>query len=462
MNRKLLRRMTLPLIAACLALADCSTNTTTSAGPPTAFAVMRLTSTGGRDITFGSGGAGFVTTNIDTTLFDFALAGAIQPADNKIIAGGSNGLAGQGTIALVRYIANGTLDASGFGIGGIVRTPTPAGWTSASASAIAVQLGDGKIVVAALAFNQTAGTTGIILLRYNTDGTLDTTGFGTSTGFGTFTGFVIANIGPGNMGDTCGLALQPADGKILVAGASTSGNIVLNRYNPDGSPDMAFGTAGTTTTSLGTSVAAASPALALQSGGKIVVATGVGDFQNGPADQVVLRYNTGGTLDTGFGPSGANGIVVTDINATLNFGNAVAVQSDDKIVIAGHANVNFASDTSDISLVRYNLDGTLDLSFNPTSLTPGIVTTDLGGFDNTFSVALQSPAAANTAILVSGNTGSGGFSQATALRYNTDGSPDMSFGNGGVVVAPIFGPSSFASGNTVLQSTLGIVVMGYD
>jgi hypothetical protein len=111
----------------------------------------------------------------------------------------------------------------------------------------------------------------------------------------------------------------------------------------------------------------------------------------------------------------------------------------------GHANVT--GNASDISLVRYNANGTLDTTFvgpNGNPNLPGIVTTDLGGrFDNAFSVALQSPAAATTGILVSGNTGSGGFSQALVLRYNTDGTLDTTFGPpNGFVVPPLFGPSN--------------------
>ena len=48
-----------------------------------------------------------------------------------------------------------------------------------------------------------------------------------------------------------------------------------------------------------------------------------------------------------------------------NFANAVAVQSDDKIVVAGHANVNINAGTSDFSLVRYNADGALDSPAQP-------------------------------------------------------------------------------------------------
>jgi uncharacterized delta-60 repeat protein len=456
MNWKLPRRMTLPLIAACLVLADCSSNNSSSTGPTTAFAVMRFTSAGVLDTTF-AGGKGVAVTAINPGLFDFALAAAVQ-TDDKIIAGGSSGLAGSGVVALVRHNADGSLDTAGFGTagtGGIVRTTVP-GVTAASASAIAVQPG-GKILVAALTFTASSNTTGIALIRYNANGTLDTT-FGAAA-----TGIVTAAIGQGLASDTCALALQN-DGRIVVAGASQSGNIVLYRYNTNGTLDTAgfgdTGTGGSTTTNLGAGTAATSPALALQSTGKIVLVSGTN------SDQVVIRYNTNGTLDNTFGATQTvPGIVVTDAGGT-DFANAVAIMQDgsDKIVVAGHANVNFNADASDISLVRYTVDGALDTTFGATNT--GIVTTDLGGkFDNAFSVALQSPSNPSTGILVSGNTGLGGFSQAVVLRYDSTGALDTtSFSQPlGYAIPPLFGPSNIASGNAVvLQSTLGIIVAGYD
>lgn len=439
MNRKSLRRVTLPLIAVCLVLADCSGTTNSSTGPTTAFAVMRFTSAGALDTNF-AGGRGIAITDIDPGLFDFALAAAVQPADDKILAGGSSGLAGQGVVALVRYDKFGVLDPS-FGSGGIVRT-TLAG-VAATASAIAVQP-DGNILVAALTFTASSNATGIALLRYTATGLLDPT-------FGNAGIVPTAAIGPGLAGDTCALALQ-VDGKIVVAGASTNGNIVLYRYNTDGTLDTTgfgtSGTGGTTVTTLPT--AAMSPAIALQSTGRIVLVSGTN------VDQVALRYNTNGTPDTAFGPSGANGVVVTDAGGT-DFANAVAVQADDGIVVVGHANVDFNADASDISLVRYISDGTLDTTFG----NGGIVTTDLNGkFDNAFSVALLP-----TSILVSGNTGAAGISQAVVLRYTSTGALDPAFGPGGLgyTIAPLIGPSNIASGNAVvLQSAPGIIVAGYD
>jgi uncharacterized delta-60 repeat protein len=447
MKGKFLGRTVLPLVAAGLLVVACNSTTTNNPGPASAFLTLRLNANGTADTTFGPGGTGFVTTGIGTSVFDFALTAAVQPADNKIVAAGSHGLAGQGVIALIRYSQSGVADA-GFGTGGIVTTPTPPGWTSASATAIAVQPADGKIVVAAVLFNGTTGVTGIAVLRYGTDGTLDAS-------FGTAGLAPIQSIGKGIAGDTCAMALQGTN--IVVAGASSDGNLVLYRFDATGALDGTFGTSGKTTTSIGAQ--GSSPGLGFQSSGNIIVVSGNG------ADHVMARYSASGALDTTFNPTGTQpGVVVTDAGG-VDFANAVAVQSDDKIVVAGHANVNFTLDTSDISLIRYNADGTLDSTFvgpagNPT---PGIVTTDLGGFDNAFSVALQSPAAANTAIWVAGNTGTGGFSRTAVLRYNTDGTLDTSFGNGGgIVIVPVFGPSTVASGNVVIQTPLGVVVAGYD
>jgi uncharacterized delta-60 repeat protein len=453
MKEKLLR-VVLPIL--CLGLVQCTSSTTDTSSAPTAFAVLRFTSSGAPDPSFANGA---VTTVITPGLFDFAMAAAVQP-DNKIVVGGSTGLAGQGTIALVRYITNGTLDTAGFGTTGtgIVRTPLVG--VSASASAIALEPPpSNKIIVAALTVQTSTNTTttGIALLRYNTNGTLDTT----FNAAGLNPGIVTAAIGPGLAGDTCALALQ-GDGKIVVAGASQNGNLVLYRYDTAGVLDPNFGTNGTggsTVTTLPT--AAMSPALALSPvTGKIVLVGGTN------VDQVVLRYNTDGTLDATFGTTQTvPGIVVTDINNSVNFANAVAVQADDKIVVAGHANVNFNADTSDISLVRYDPDGTLDTTFvGVNQAVPGIVVTDLGGrFDNAFSLALQTPAAAATNILISGNSGFAGVSQTVVLRYTPVGALDTTFGTNGVVGANLLGPSNIASGNAVvLQTNIGIVVAGYD
>jgi len=201
------------------------------------------------------------------------------------------------------------------------------------------------------------------------------------------------------------------------------------------------------------------PAIALQSGGKIIAAGASGSLASPPMDAVLVRYNTNGTLDTSFGSAGT-GMVFTDIGSSNNFANAVAVQTPgDKIVVAGHAFVDFAADTSDIALLRYNADGTPDTGFGTNGT--GAVVTNLGAFDNAFSVALYPDP--DNRIVVSGNTGSGAAVSAAVLRFTPNGALDTTFGTGGIVTASPTGPSAAASANAVLvQPDRSVVVVGYD
>ena len=453
MNRNTLWRLGVLLVSLCVGLTGCAKTTTTTT-PPTAIAVKRYLAGGGPDTGFN--GSGAAATKIDPSEFEYALAVARQPADGKIIAAGHSVLAGQGAIALVRYNANGSLDSvpGSFGSGGVVRTAV--GSDGAEAVAVAVQA-DGKIVVAGSLLAADASGKGIVLLRYNADGTLDTS-FGTPG-----TGIVTKTIGTGSDTAAAALALQPAvlpaDVKIIVAGhalTNTKTDIVLLRYNLDGTPDLTFGGTGLVTTALSSDAAA----LAIQvqpADGKIVAAGSVGKFSDSSMDSVLLRYNNAdGALDATFG---VGGIVQTDIGTGNNFANSIVLQPDGKIVVTGHANVNFSLDTSDIALLRYDANGVLETTFGETGQNGKVVTT-LGGFDNAFSVALQ----ADLKIVVSGNTGSAGSVVSVAvLRYNPDGKIDNTFGRGGLVATSGTGPSAIASGNAVLvQADGGIVVAGYD
>lgn len=425
-------------VAAALLLSTCGTSPDeVTSLAPTAIAVKRYTTAGVLDASFG-GNTGAVFTKIDPAAFEYALAVALQ-SDGKILAAGHSVLAGQSVIALVRYETDGSPD-TGFGVDGIVRTTV--GTVDAVGTAIAMQ--GTQILVAGSTFNPATARTGIVLARYDADGALDL-GFG-----GAGLGFTSAEIGPGTNMDVVSLALQGTN--MIVAGATSDGNFVLRRYDSAGVLDATFGTNGTVTTSVGTS--AMGPAIALQPpDDKILAAGASGSFATPPMNAVLVRYNANGTIDTSFGPT-PNGFVFTDIGPSNNFSNAVVVQPDNKIVVAGHAFVNFATDTSDISLLRYNPDGTLDAGFGA----GGVVVTDLGAFDNVFSVALQSTGE----ILVSGNTGSGGFPRVALLRYTPAGLLDPTFA-GGAVDTSATGPSIVASGNAVaLQSDGSIVVAGYD
>ena len=137
---------------------------------------------------------------------------------------------------VVRYTADGHPDPSFNGTG--VETTDIAGRGDV-ANAVAVQP-DGKIVAAGEA--ETApGAFDFALVRYNPDGTLDTS-FGGD-------GIVTTDLGTDD-DDANAIALQP-DGKIVVVG-DTDENVALARYLPDGQLDPTFNAAGTVVSDLGT------------------------------------------------------------------------------------------------------------------------------------------------------------------------------------------------------------------
>ena len=133
------------------------------------------------------------------------------------------------------------------------------------------------------------------------------------------------------------------------------------RLNTNGSPDSSFDGDGKITTALGTSTASLTEvinAIAIQSDGKIVVA---GHALVGYPQFALARYNPDGSLDASFD---GDGKVITMVGSGRI--NAMVIQSDGKIVVGGGG--------SAFALARYNTDGSLDLSFD----SDGKVTTSMG------------------------------------------------------------------------------------
>ena len=279
------------------------------------FALARYNTDGTLDQTFGTGGE--VTTDFTSGHSDFARNVAIQ-ADGKIVVGGPSNDAGASEFALVRYNADGTLDAS-FGDGGKVTTGFHArddDWD------LTIQT-DGKIVAAGYG----AGT--FAVARYRRDGTLD-------PAFGT--GGQVSDIG----GAAFGVAVQP-DGKIVLGGTSDS-KFALARYDANGRIDRTFGKRGLLTSDV--LAWAAGARIVVQPDGKIVAAGG-DKPQPGFA---VARFNADGTLDPTFG---TNGVITSDFGPDFSSTSSsqVAIEPEGNIVVAGTA-TRSASD-SDFALARY-------------------------------------------------------------------------------------------------------------
>jgi len=156
-----------------------------------------------------------------------------------------------------------------------------------------------------------------------------------------------------------------------------------------------------------------------------------------------------GALDTSFA---TNGKAITGIGAD-DYAEAMAVQPDGKLVVAGHANMGGATGT-DFVLVRYLRDGALDPSFG----NAGKVSTDIeGGSDQAFAVALQ----ADGKLVVAGSSDVSPKGKSFALvRYNNDGSLDASFGTAGKVVTS-FGSQSDTAYALVVQPDGKIVAGGH-
>jgi uncharacterized delta-60 repeat protein len=292
---------------------------------------------------------------------DLARAVAIQP-DGKTVAAGQTWNGRDFDFALARYNVNGTLDSS-FGTGGKVSTSICSrclGGSDDQAYALALRP-DSKIVVAGSSVAGTAGARNdFALVRYNANGTLDTS-------FGGGDGIVTTDFISG--GDHAAALVMQPDGKIVVAGRSTTvlqgigpSNaprpellFALARYHSDGALDASFGryifsfpgNVGRVTTAIGKSASAL--ALALQPDGKIVAAGYSFPFPVATLDSdfAVARYNPDGTRDPTFG-QGAG--ITTDFNRRDDFAYAVAIDTDNKIVVAGSA---FNGRNHDFALARY-------------------------------------------------------------------------------------------------------------
>jgi uncharacterized delta-60 repeat protein len=166
--------------------------------------------------------------------------------------------------------------------------------------------------------------------------------------------------------NTSAAALYPAGtsnaGKIVTIGAvyskKTGDEFSLTRYNSNGTVDTSFGTNGRATTAFGGSAMA--QAVVVQPDGKVVVA---GDYLNPsatlPDGFALARYNANGSLDTTFGSGGE---VVTPLwGSNLN---DLALQGDGKIVVAAQAAESVGQDDH-FAVARYNANGTLDTGFGP-------------------------------------------------------------------------------------------------
>jgi uncharacterized delta-60 repeat protein len=451
------------------------------------FALARYNTDGSLDTSFSDNGK--QTTDFFGVRFDSAAAVALQD-DGGIVAVGQAHRGGGTDFGLARYDTDGSLD---LGFSGDGKQTTGFGGIGDRANGVAIQA-DGKIVAVGHAggdFSDAPGDFG--LARYNPDGSLDHS----------FSGDGRQTTDFGGRDEALDVALQD-DGKIVVVGRGGREDFALARYNPDGSLDSSFSDDGMLTTDAGDSAAAfavviqsdgkilavgqgggvfgfalaryntdGSPdtsfsgdglqfmtgagfewatGVALQPGGKIVVA-GVksgGTYDN--HDFGLIRYFPSGAIDTSFS---GNGMQSTDFGGN-DFANGMTIGPDGKIVVVGHVDSDYSGVPGDLGVARYNPNGSRDTAFSG----DGKLTTDFGGVDGANAVAVQG----NGKIVAAGFAGPTGFNFALA-RYNPGGALDATLSGDGKLTTSFgvtdsnFGPFGGAT-DLALQGDGKIVAVG--
>jgi uncharacterized delta-60 repeat protein len=214
------------------------------------------------------------------------------------------------------------------------------------------------------------------------------------------------------------------------------------RYLPDGTPNQNFGNGGIVTTPFFGKGAEAN-AVAVQPDGKIVVAGGAIAANGVDSDFAVARYDADGSLDDNFG---AHGIATIDLGTENNDAEGLALQSDGKIVLGGNAG-------EDVGLVRLLPNGSLDPTFG--NLGKSVTKIGLGADVN--GVALDS----GGGILIAGST-VGAISQNhdfLLAGFRGDGTLNMGFGHFGFVTTD-FGEGDDFAENLLVDDQGEIVLVG--
>lgn len=357
----------------------------------------------------------------------------VQPDNKTVFVGVCNNIGTIVPLCLLRLSENGSFDPTfdaGQGHPGYVYTMIP-GTASLSASrGIALQ-NDGKLLAAGYLSGQ------IVLVRYNSNGTLDTS-FAAN---GVLSSNLVANAGVNKV------LIQP-DGKYVVVGSSGSSTFTqyVARFLPNGTPDSSFGSGGVTTINIADNQTTGI-SIALQADGKIVTSGAMATLPGIPSPTnsfLLARLNRDGTPDTTFDGDGLK-IISSGINDEHFHGifMSVAVQSDGRILALGYTDV----------LYRFNADGSLDTSFDG----DGRLVV-FGANPETFDLTVT-PSGKITVVGNPSTTTDFPLVQYIIARYLPNGSPDTSFsGDGFLSVSP--GGSSYDGGLTVAPDSQGRTVIG--
>ncbi|MBN8567503.1 MAG: T9SS type A sorting domain-containing protein [Flavobacteriales bacterium] len=302
-------------------------------------------------------------------------------------------------ILVTRHLSDGVLDAT-FDTDGALEFTYGQNFEEANSI---IQLSNGKIAVGGASFGNA------VVAMLNDNGTFDSS-FGTN-------GKKFLTIGQGN-GSKIEKLIQQPDGKILTFGRGSNGNdfdFMITRLHLDGTFDTSFGTNGIVLVPISSFHDFATDA-AFQSNGKFVVA----GYSTGSQDSIsVIRLNANGSLDTTFA---TNGKYNTAFGSSMNEIWGIAIQTDDRIVLAGRVSGSSYNSIETLT-VRLTSNGQLDTSFNSTGF--AAVDFKLNAQDAVNDVLLLP----NGSILIMGSSNQD--SEFAMLQFSPNGSINTNFGNNG-------------------------------
>ena len=361
--------------------------------------ILNAQQAGSLDSTFGLNG--MVVTSVGG--FDDRIrAIEIQP-DDKIVIGGASSVTGQLDFVIARYLIDGTLDSS-FGTNGFTITNITNG--TDIISDIALQ-NDGKIVVAGDIYNGTIYPD-IAIARYNYNGNIDSN-FATN-------GISVINL-TGLNDNVRGIKIAQ-NGNIYVSGSANQNAFIIS-FRQDGTLNTSFNNTGILYPIQ--NVINGFTDITMQSNNQIIAAGGLSLPLSG-ADFLLMQFDSSGMPDSSFG---INGVVTTDLGAMDGEGCVSMDIKNNKIVLGGIAGINANQQDYDFALASYNLDGSVDSSFN---VAGQVITHISNGRDLLSEIKIQN----DGKIVATGYTG--GVTDFVIVRYNIDGSLDSTFGVNGIVI----------------------------
>jgi uncharacterized delta-60 repeat protein len=314
---------------------------------------------------------------------------------------------------------------------------------------------DGKVTTKITAFSS------ISSLAVQPDNKILAAGFATVLGYKNMT--LVRYLPDGSLDNTFGtngiLMLTLANSEIIVKKISIlpTGRILAGGYVQNGSQydfclvqflqngaiDPSFGNGGIVNARPGSDDNYAN-AMVVQPDGKIILAGSSGTAYN--PHFAIARFLPNGHPDSSFAGTGSR---LLNINSDKDEIKAAALQADGKIVVAGNSFFSGVNGGMHITLARFKPDGGIDSSFNNTGI---LISTHWGTDNEARAVAVQP----NGKIVVAGWVSNGGFS---VSRLQVDGTADNGFGTNGYV-STWFGYQSDTGNDLVLQPDGKIVVAG--